>query len=234
MNNGDAISRIGNPALGRDAATLEERFAAIKAKAVASGVRFVSEAELVANRLRREQRIRDRQAERSQARCERRAAKQVLRQQRDGGSNVRQVLAASEDDFTPADGVKLAALCRDAATSPGEREAVFQKNGGADSARAVLFEFLNRAEHWMVPFRSTDLEDYTREQGHGSSRMNNRARELREDFAPEGIYLDNDPNGSSAWCEGLPPGSYYRVCWTQDATSLTDQQKTEWLKRKKL
>jgi hypothetical protein len=105
---------------------------------------------------------------------------------------------------------------------PVDLERDFQASGAADSANKILLEFFRQRENFNVPFRSTDLEGMTARAGHPSSRMNNRAIWLREQFIPAGFYLDNDPNGS-AW--GLPNGSYYRLCRIEDATSLSEDKK---------
>lgn len=109
---------------------------------------------------------------------------------------------------------------------PAALEAAFQAEGGAESANAILLKFFREPKNFMQAFRSTDLEEMTRAAGHGSSRMNNRAIWLREQFTPSGLYLDNDPSGA-VW--DLPKGSYYRLCRIEDATSLTDEQKRKLL-----
>lgn len=102
------------------------------------------------------------------------------------------------------------------------RQQAFESSGAADSANAVLLAFFRKPENFMKAFRSTDLEAMTAAAGHPSSRMNNRAIWLRKQFAPAGLYLDNDPNGQR-W--GLTHGSYYRLCRIEDATSLTAAEK---------
>lgn len=112
------------------------------------------------------------------------------------------------------------------AATAAAREDEFQASGAADSANKILLEFFRRKENFNVPFKSTDLEAMTAAAGHASSRMNNRAIWLRKQLLPAGYYLDNDPNGT-AW--GLPPGSYYRLCFIEDATSISAEQKQEFL-----
>ena len=110
--------------------------------------------------------------------------------------------------------------------TPTALENDFQARGAADSANKILLEFFNNPKNFNRPFRSTDLEELTRAAGNGSSRMNNRAIWLREQFIPAGLYLDNDPNGTR-W--GLSSGSYYKLCRIEDATSLSPEKKLKLL-----
>lgn len=115
-----------------------------------------------------------------------------------------------------------------AGAAPAELEADFQARGAADSANAVLLKFFREPKNFMKAFRSTELEALTRAAGHESSRMNNRAIWLREQFLAQGLYLDNDPNGAT-WGNGK--GSWYRLCPIEDATSLSEEQKRKLIER---
>lgn len=125
--------------------------------------------------------------------------------------------AAAERQLPPGDRMDAREM-----NSPAVLEQDFKASGAADSANKILLEFFSDSKNFNVPFRSTDLEAMTAKAGHPSSRMNNRAIWLREQFIPRGLYLDNDPNG---WTWGLPNGSYYKLCRIEDATSLTDAKK---------
>lgn len=89
----------------------------------------------------------------------------------------------------------------------------FEAAGEANSANARLIDFFLRPHNFGKWFKSTDLEKFCK-----SSRMNNRARDLRPHFISMGLYVDNAmirPNPDA------PMSSHYRLCKIEDALSLS-------------
>lgn len=215
-------------------AELQERFAAIRSKAVAAGVRFVSEDRRREDRRREEWRLECRAKGAKAAKGERRRVKQGERQMVSGSGAKAYVnkgfLAASEDDFTAQDQARLEAMDHEAPEpapegvaaargtaqraipiSRGERQEAFEASGKGDSANARLITFFDQAietgqvGHW---FSRHALKEFCR-----NDMVHNRVDDLRPMYAERGVKIINgqvSPNGVR------PKASHYRLLLMSD------------------
>jgi hypothetical protein len=124
--------------------------------------------------------------------------------------------------------------------NPAQKQAEFVASGQAHSAYSKLAEFFwaqIKAGKLLEWKSSLWLEDYSRTARAGSSRMNNRAVDLREvdaakrltgkrfGFTGGGYWIDQC---SDETVTGIK-GSAYCVCFIEDAHSLTPEEKSKLL-----
>ena len=120
--------------------------------------------------------------------------------------------------------------------SPAQKQREFEVSGMALSANEKLAEFFwseiknGRLGNWKS---SRWLEDLSRSANAGSSRMNNRARDLREvdvnknitsrrfNFTASGYWIDQCSDEKITGVKG----SAYCVCLVKNAVSLSNQDK---------
>lgn len=194
---------------------LQARCERLKALALRSGVKLVSEDEL-------RQRFAVKGAP---AKRERRAARQECRSLREGHQVER---PPARVPYKDSDLVEPQ-MSTDETQIPAARpltqhielpDKAVRAVDFESSANALLLNFFRDRKNFNRWFAAKWLED---EVAQGKSgRMNNRAIWLRAQFNVAGLELDQHPCPPG---ENLPNGSYYRLCRIEDALRLSDGEK---------